>query len=223
MIYLAPSVLSADLLKLEEQISETEKNGADYIHIDIMDGHFVPNITFGPSIVSIIKRIINLPLDVHLMISEPDKFIKEFASAGSDIITVHQEACIHLHRTIQIIKESGCKAGVSLNPATNINTIMPMIDEIDLILLMTVNPGFGGQKFIDLVVPKIEMLAKYKTKNNSSFLLEVDGGINSETAKTVAKAGAEILVAGNAVFNQPDIGEACRRIKKSALSAINAE
>ncbi len=155
MIYLAPSILSADLLKLSEQVKEVEQNGADYIHVDIMDGHFVPNITFGPNIVSTLRRITNLPLDVHLMISEPDKYIESFAKAGAGIITVHQETCKHLHRTIQFIKDNGVKAGVSLNPATDISTILPVVEELDLILLMTVNPGFGGQKFINLVIPKV--------------------------------------------------------------------
>lgn len=220
MIYLAPSVLSADLLKLSEQVKEVEQNGADYIHVDIMDGHFVPNITFGPVIVSTINRITNLPLDVHLMISEPDKYIKNFTDAGADIITVHQEACVHLHRTLQLIRESGAKAGVSLNPATDLSTIMPVINDLDLILLMTVNPGFGCQEFIDSVIPKISELAKIKKNHNYKFLIEIDGGINPETVKTVAKAGAEVIVAGNAIFNQPNIGQACRDIKDAGLSVI---
>ncbi len=220
MIYLAPSVLSADLLKLSEQVKEVEQNGADYIHVDIMDGHFVPNITFGPNIVSTLRRITNLPLDVHLMISEPDKYIESFAKAGAGIITVHQETCKHLHRTIQFIKNNGVKAGVSLNPATDISTILPVVEELDLILLMTVNPGFGGQKFINLVIPKISEFANIKQNNNFKYLIEIDGGINPETAKLVAEAGAEVLVAGNAIFNQPAIGQACKNIKDAALSAI---
>ena len=169
MILIAPSILSADLLKLSEQVKEIEENGADYIHVDVMDGHFVPNITFGPVIVSMLKRITNLPLDVHLMISEPDKYIKEFADAGADIITVHQETCNHLHRTIQHIKNSGAKAGVSLNPATDVETIKNIAQDLDLILLMTVNPGFGGQKFIESVLKKNEDLAKLKKENNYTF------------------------------------------------------
>jgi len=221
MIHIAPSVLSADLLKLTEQVKEVENNGADYIHIDIMDGHFVPNITFGPVIVSTLKRITDLPLDVHLMISEPDKYINDFTEAGADIITVHQETCSHLHRTIQLIKNNNIKAGVSLNPATNISTILPIIEELDLVLLMTVNPGFGGQNFIELVVPKIAEISEYKKINNLDYLIEVDGGVNPKTAKVVANAGAEILVAGSAIFGQDNIGEACKNIKKSALSVIN--
>jgi len=223
MILIAPSILSADLLKLSEQVKEVEENGADYIHVDVMDGHFVPNITFGPVIVSTLKRITNLPLDVHLMISEPDKYIKEFADAGADIITVHQETCIHLHMMIQLIKDSGVKAGVSLNPATEISTIKNLAAELDLVLLMTVNPGFGGQEFIESVLKKIEDLATLKKENKYTFQIEVDGGINPETAKKVVKSGAEVLVAGNAVFKQPGIGKACKDIKNAALSVINAK
>jgi ribulose-phosphate 3-epimerase len=219
MIKLAPSILSADLLKLEAQVKEVEENGADYIHVDVMDGHFVPNITFGPVIVSTLKRITSLPLDVHLMISEPDKYIKEFTDAGANIITVHQETCAHLHRTIQLIKDSGVKAGVSLNPATEISTIKIIASDLDLVLLMSVNPGFGGQKFIESTLKKIEELAKLKKENNYIFEIEIDGGINPDTAKLVAKAGAEVLVAGNAIFKQPDIGKACHEIKNSVVDA----
>jgi len=223
MIKLAPSILSADLLKLEIQVREIEMNGADYIHVDIMDGHFVPNITFGPVIVQTLKRITALPMDVHLMISEPDKYIKEFADVGADIVTVHQETCTHLHRTIQLIKDNGAKAGVSLNPATEVSTIKTIASDLDLILLMTVNPGFGGQKFIKSVLGKIEELRNLKEKNNYKFEIEVDGGVNPETAKLVAKAGAEVLVAGSAIFKQPDIGNACHDIKNAALSIVDAK
>lgn len=217
MIKLAPSILSADLLKLEAHVNEVEENGADYIHVDVMDGHFVPNITFGSVMVSTLKRITRLPLDVHLMISEPDKYVSEFADAGADIITVHPETCIHLHRTIQLIKDSGAKAGVSLNPATEISTINTIAADLDLVLLMSVNPGFGGQKFINSVLGKIEELARLKSENNYLFEIEVDGGINPDTANRVAKAGAEVLVAGNAVFKQPDIGQACHDIINSVI------
>ena len=223
MIKLAPSILSADLLKLEAQVKEVEENGADYLHVDVMDGHFVPNITFGPVIVSTLKRVTSLPLDVHLMISEPDKYIGEFGDAGADIITVHQETCKHLHRTIQLIKDSGAKAGVSLNPATEISTIKTIAADLDLVLLMSINPGFGGQKIIKSVLGKIEGLARFKKEKNYIFEIEVDGGINPDTAKLVVRAGAEVLVAGNAVFKQPDIGKACHDIKNAALSVIDAK
>lgn len=219
MIKLAPSILSADLLNLEAQIKEVEANGADYIHVDVMDGHFVPNITFGPVLVSTLKRITNLPLDVHLMISEPDQYIRAFSDAGADLLTVHQETCIHLHRTIQFIKDCGVKAGVSLNPATEVDTIKTIARELDLILLMSVNPGFGGQKFIKSTVYKVEELAQIKFEKKYSFEIEVDGGINPETVKLVSRAGAEVLVAGNAVFKQPDIGKACQEIKNNAINA----
>ena len=219
-IYLAPSILSADLLDLQEQIQKVEKNGADFIHVDIMDGHFVPNITFGPVIVSALKRITKLPLDVHLMISEPDKYTEQFAKAGANYLTVHAEGNIHLHRVIQNIKSYGVKVGLALNPATPLYPIQSMLGEIDLVLAMTVNPGFGGQKFIDLVLNKISDLADIKTKYNHRFLIEVDGGINTETAPIVVKAGAEVLVAGDAVFGQDDIAASCRSLKKVAEDAL---
>jgi ribulose-phosphate 3-epimerase len=221
MIKLAPSILAADLLKIESQVKEVEEKGADYIHIDVMDGHFVPNITFGPVIVSTLKKITKLPLDVHLMISEPDEYIKEFADAGADIITVHQETCTDLCQTIQLIKDCGAKTGISLRPATENSTIKNIISELYLILIMSVDPGFGGQKFIESVLGKIEELAKIKKENNYIFEIEVDGGINLDTAKLVVKAGAEVLVAGSAIFKQPDIGKACQDIKKVALSVFN--
>jgi ribulose-phosphate 3-epimerase len=219
-VYLAPSILSADLLLLQEQIQLVEKNGADFIHVDIMDGHFVPNITFGPVIVSVLKRVTKLPLDVHLMISDPDKYTEHFATAGANYLTVHAEGNFHLHRTIQNIKSYGVKVGLALNPATPLYPIEPMLGEIDLVLAMTVNPGFGGQKFIDLVLNKISDLAEIKRKNNLKFLIEVDGGINTETAATVVEAGAEVLVAGDAVFGQQDIAASCRILKKVAEDSL---
>ncbi len=219
-IKIAPSVLSADLLRLKEQVEAVERNGADFIHVDIMDGHFVPNITFGPVIVSTLKKITKLPLDVHLMIYNADKYIPDFAKAGAEIITVHQEAETHLHRSIQMIKDLGLKAGVSLNPATDLSTIEPILPELDLVLLMTVNPGFGGQVFIPLVSEKVSRLAGYKREHQLRFLIEVDGGINPQTVPDVVKAGAEVLVAGHAIFAQEDIGKACRELKEIAGSAI---
>lgn len=215
-IKIAPSVLSADLLKLKDQIESVEKNEAELIHLDIMDGHFVPNITFGPVIVSTLQRITDLPLDVHLMIMNADNYIPQFARAGADYITVHQEAGPHLHRSIQLIKEQGVKAGVALNPATDLSTIEPMLPDLDLVLLMTVNPGFGGQTFIPLVLDKISKLSELKKKNNYNFEIEVDGGINMDTVPDVVRAGAEVLVAGNAIFGNEDPGKACRQLKSIA-------
>ncbi len=215
-IKIAPSVLSADLLKLKDQIESIEKNEADLIHLDIMDGHFVPNITFGPVIVSTLQRITDLPLDVHLMIMNADNYIPQFARAGADYITVHQEAGPHLHRSIQLIKEQGVKAGVALNPATDLSTIEPMLPDLDLVLLMTVNPGFGGQTFIPLVLDKISKLSELKKKNNYNLEIEVDGGINMDTVPDVVRAGAEVLVAGNAIFGNEDPGKACRQLKSIA-------
>lgn len=215
-IKIAPSVLSADLLKLKDQIESIEKNEAELIHLDIMDGHFVPNITFGPVIVSTLQRITDLPLDVHLMIMNADNYIPQFARAGADYITVHQEAGPHLHRSIQLIKEQGVKAGVALNPATDLSTIEPMLPDLDLVLLMTVNPGFGGQTFITLVLDKISKLSELKKKNNYNLEIEVDGGINMDTVPDVVRAGAEVLVAGNAIFGNEDPGKACRQLKSIA-------
>lgn len=215
-IKIAPSVLSADLLKLKDQIESVEKNEAELIHLDIMDGHFVPNITFGPVIVSTLQRITDLPLDVHLMIMNADNYIPQFARAGADYITVHQEAGPHLHRSIQLIKEQEVKAGVALNPATDLSTIEPMLPDLDLVLLMTVNPGFGGQTFIPLVLDKISKLSELKKRNNYNLEIEVDGGINMDTVPDVVRAGGEVLVAGNAIFGNEDPGKACRQLKSIA-------
>jgi len=222
VIKLAPSILSADLLKLEQQVRTVIRNGADFIHVDIMDGHFVPNITFGPVMVSALKRICKLPLDVHLMISDPDRYIPDFVAAGASILSVHQELNPHLHSTIQRIKQYKIKAGVVLNPATDLNTILPMLGELDLVLLMTVNPGFGGQKFIKDVLAKIRALAEIKLKNRYRFLSEVDGGIENHTVPAVVKAGAEVLVAGSAIFKQDNVGRACKKLKALALSSIES-
>jgi ribulose-phosphate 3-epimerase len=220
IIKLAPSILSADLLKLEQQVRTVIRNGADFIHVDIMDGNFVPNITFGPVIVSALRRITKLPLDVHLMINDPDRYIPAFAAAGASILSVHQELNPHLHSTIQRIKRNKVKAGAVLNPSTDLNTIIPMLPELDLVLLMTVNPGFGGQKFIKSVLDKIRQLAQIKRQNRYNFLIEVDGGIETHTIPAVVEAGAEVLVAGSAVFRQQDIGRACKNLKALAQSQL---
>lgn len=201
MIRIAPSILSANFVRLEEDIKAAEKAGAHMLHIDVMDGHFVPNITIGYSVVAAIRKITTLPLDVHLMIENPDFFVKEFAGAGADILTVHAEASIHLHRTIQYIKQNGIKAGVSLNPATPVVHLENILPEIDLVLLMSVNPGFGGQEFIPFTLEKIKAVRHMSSGTERAPLIEVDGGVKIENAKKIADAGADILVMGSAFFN----------------------
>lgn len=213
MIKIAPSILSADFARLGEEIKDVEKGGADYIHVDVMDGHFVPNITIGPLIVEAIRPITSLTLDVHLMIEQPDRYIPEFAKAGADIITVHVEACPHLHRTIQLIKSFGIKAGVVLNPHTPVSTIQHVLEDIDMVLLMTVNPGFGGQSFIHAVLPKIQEVSRMVRERGLTVDIEVDGGVNAETARLCVEAGANVLVAGSAIYNEKDRAQAIRIIR----------
>jgi ribulose-phosphate 3-epimerase len=213
MVKIAPSILSADFARLGEEILDVEKGGADYIHVDVMDGHFVPNITIGPLIVEAIRPVTKLPLDVHLMIENPQNYVEAFAKAGADYITVHVEADRHLHRTIHHIKSFGVKAGVVLNPATPVSAIEHIIDDVDLVLLMTVNPGFGGQKFIHSVLPKIAAVKEMADAKGLSIEIEVDGGVNEETAKLCIEAGANVLVAGSAVFNKEDRAGAIAAIK----------
>ena len=217
-IKLAPSILSANFARLGEQVAEATKAGADYIHIDVMDGHFVPSITVGASVVAAIRQATNLPLDVHLMIEAPELQITQFADAGADIITVHIEACPHIHRVVQAIKELGVKAGVALNPGTPIDTLKEVLPSLDLVLVMTVNPGFGGQTFIDGMLDKVARLRTELDKKGLITELEVDGGINAEVAPKVVSAGARVLVAGAAVFNsEQTIEEALQRIRASLL------
>ncbi|WP_053362121.1 ribulose-phosphate 3-epimerase [Bacillus sp. FJAT-27251] len=213
MVKIAPSILSADFARLGEEIRDVEQGGADYIHVDVMDGHFVPNITIGPLIVDAIRPVTKLPLDVHLMIENPDQYIEAFAKAGADYITVHVEACRHLHRTLQHIKSFGVKAGVVLNPATPVESIQHVIEDVDMVLLMSVNPGFGGQKFIPAVLPKIRQVKDMAASRNPGLEIEIDGGVNGETAKQCIEAGASVLVAGSAVYNAKDRAQAIAALR----------
>lgn len=214
-ILIAPSLLSADFSNLKEEVRKIEEADADILHLDIMDGRFVPNITFGPLVVSALRPHSKLIFDVHLMIVEPEKYIKDFAKAGADWISVHAEATIHLHRAILKIKELGKKAGVALNPHTPLNILEYILDDLDYVVIMTVDPGFGGQKFIKNCLPKIEKLKEILEKKEKTILIEVDGGINKDTAPLVIKAGANVLVAGSAVFEKEDYSEAIKLLKYS--------
>jgi ribulose-phosphate 3-epimerase len=210
---IAPSILSADFSRLGDEIRAIESAGADYVHIDVMDGHFVPNITIGPLIVEAVRKVTSLPLDVHLMIDNPDRYIADFAAAGADIIVVHQEATHHLHRSIQLIKSFGKKAGVSLNPATPLNTLDYILDDLDLVLLMTVNPGFGGQNLIEACLPKIHSLRAMFDRRGLEVELEVDGGIKPSNIARVSHAGADVFVAGSALFGSPDYAATISEMK----------
>ena len=214
MIKIAPSILSADFLRLGEEIKAAEAAGIDMFHIDIMDGHFVPNITIGPSIVEAIKKITSVPLDVHLMIEDPDKYLNDFIKAGADYLTVHFEAAMHLHRTVQKIKESKVKAGVSLNPATPLGSIDDIIQDVDFVLLMSVNPGFGGQSFIPQVIDKIKALKKIISDRGLKTLIEVDGGVKPDNVRMVAEAGADILVMGSAFFSSKDYASLTKKLRE---------
>ncbi|WP_027726095.1 ribulose-phosphate 3-epimerase [Tuberibacillus calidus] len=204
MITILPSILAADFSKLGDEVRSVEEAGVEMLHIDVMDGHFVPNISMGPLVVQALKPITRCAMDVHLMIEDPDRYISDFARAGCDRISVHAEACPHLHRTIQLIKQFGLKAGVALNPATPIDAIRHVVSDIDFVLIMTVNPGFGGQAFIPQMVDKIAETSAFLAKHAPHLVIQVDGGINKETIKACYQAGAREFVAGSAVFNQPD-------------------
>jgi ribulose-phosphate 3-epimerase len=201
---IAPSILSSDFTRLGEELKSIETAGADWIHIDVMDGQFVPNITYGPIIVEACKRASDLVLDVHLMIEKPDLLIPEFAKAGANYISVHAEACSHLHRSLQLIKSFNVKAGVALNPATPLSSIEWVVDQLDFVLIMSVNPGFGGQNFIESSIDKIKSLSQLLKEKNSNAIIQVDGGINADTINAVSKAGASSFVAGSAIFNTED-------------------
>jgi len=218
MIKIAPSILSADFSRLGEEIQAVDRAGADYIHVDVMDGHFVPNITVGPLVVAALRKITEKPLDVHLMIENPDRYIPQFAKAGADIITVHQETVPHLHRTIQLIRSLGKQAGVSLNPATPVETLDVILDELDLVLVMSVNPGFGGQEFIPSALDKIRALRQRITRRGLATELEVDGGVKLDNIREVVAAGAEVLVAGSAVFNTADYAATILALRENAVS-----
>lgn len=217
MLKIAPSLLSADFSRLGDEVRRAEEAGADMLHFDVMDGHFVPNITFGPLVVEALRDKTSLPFDVHLMIQNPDNYIERFAQAGSDILTVHAEACPHLQRTVRHIKGQGVEAGISLNPATPFQVVEHVLDGLDMVLIMTVNPGFGGQEFMPTVLPKIRRARQVIGERGLKVDLEVDGGINMETAPLVVEAGANVLVAGTAIFGQPDYKRVIQELRNAAM------
>jgi len=214
---IAPSILSADFARLGEQVKEAEVGGADWIHVDVMDGHFVPNITIGPLVVRALRPVTSMPLDVHLMIENPERYLADFAQAGADCLTVHVETCPHLHRTVQQIKELGVKAGVTLNPATPLSTLEEILPDVDLVLIMSVNPGYGGQSYIPSSTAKVAKLRQMLDAIGSRAELEIDGGVNTDTIAEIVAAGATMLVAGSAVFNQrAPIVENIRQLRQAA-------
>lgn len=217
---IAPSILSADFSRLGDEIRAVEAGGADYIHVDVMDGHFVPNITIGPLVVEAARKVTALPLDVHLMIADPDRYIPDFAAAGADIIVFHAEATVHVHRTIQLIKSLGKKAGISLNPATSLHCVDYVLEDLDLVLLMTVNPGFGGQSFIEACLPKIHALRGMLDKRGLDAELEVDGGVKISNIERISRAGADVFVAGSAVFGSPDYAATIEEMKMLAREPV---
>ncbi len=219
MVEIAPSILAADFTRLGEQLMAVERGGAEIIHVDVMDGHFVPNISVGPFIVKAVRQATTLPIDCHLMIEDPDKYIADFARAGASMISVHPEATYHLHRTLSLIHQSGCRAGVVLNPATPLGTIEEVIQEIDFVLVMSVNPGFGGQKFISSTLDKVRRLRSMLNAHGSQANIEIDGGITTENADAAVVAGAEILVAGSSIFGQADPAAAVQKLRQAATAS----
>ena len=219
MIELAPSILSADFARLGEQVNQAIEAGATLLHLDVMDGHFVPNLTIGPPVVASVRKVTDVPLDCHLMIENPDQMIPAFIDAGADWVSVHQEACVHLHRTLELIRSKGAKPGVVINPATPVHTLGEVLGMVDYVLVMSVNPGFGGQKFIPRSLDKIRKLVTMRNANGHHFRIEVDGGVGPETVGDVVRAGAELLVAGNAVFGKGEIASNVRQLLKLAHEA----
>jgi ribulose-phosphate 3-epimerase len=219
LVELAPSILSADFAHLADNVQAVADGGATVVHVDVMDGHFVPNITIGPPVVSCLRKVTRLPLDVHLMIENPDEYIPAFVDAGADWISVHQEACVHLHRTLELITNHGARAGVVLNPATPVEMLVEVLEMVDHVLIMSVNPGFGAQKFIPFSLDKVRKLAAMRRARNANFRIEIDGGITAENIAEVVRAGAEILVAGNSVFGQGNPRENTQRLLKLATEA----
>jgi ribulose-phosphate 3-epimerase len=211
---IAPSILSADLARLADEVGDVIAAGADWIHVDVMDGHFVPNITIGPVVIKALKKAVSVPLDVHLMIENADQFLDAFIDAGADILTVQAEACTHLHRTVHAIKERGVRPGVALNPATPLESLAYILPDIDLVMIMTVNPGFGGQEFIPTMLPKIEQLKRIITERKLNCEIEVDGGIKVENIKEVSRRGADIFVSGSGIFGARDCAEIIKRMRK---------
>jgi ribulose-phosphate 3-epimerase len=224
VIQIAPSILSADFSRLAAHAKQALEGGATLLHVDVMDGHFVPNITIGPPVVAALRKAISsdIPLDCHLMIEKPDRYIGAFADAGADWISVHQEACVHLHRTLELIKTKGLRAGVVLNPATPINTITEVLEMVDFVLIMSVNPGFGGQKFIPATLEKVKKLAAIRQALKNDFRIEIDGGVSLETVNQITQAGAEILVAGKAIFGQGDAKLNTERLLKAGRESLMA-
>ncbi len=219
LIELAPSILSADFARLAEQVGAAVQGGATVVHFDVMDGHFVPNITIGPPVLQSLRKAVNVPIDCHLMIENPDAYIPAFAEAGANWISVHQEACVHLNRTLHLIKSHGCLAGVVINPATPVETLSEVLDVVDYVLVMSVNPGFGGQKFIPSTLEKVRKLVRLRNANGTNFRIEIDGGMALDTIGEAIRAGVEIVVAGNAVFGKGDPASNVQGLLKAAQSA----